>query len=77
MQNLQGVILATSQLHFSARRAKMHISISARVQQMHVNNVTMKKGRHDKQVSSQLLKNFVFIYYGNFSLIHVHAVYDK
>jgi hypothetical protein len=32
-----------------------------------------EKVRHDKQICFQILKNFIFIYYGNFSLI----VYDK
>jgi hypothetical protein len=42
MQNLHSVILATSQLSISEHCAKKCISISARVQKMHINDITMK-----------------------------------
>jgi hypothetical protein len=42
---------------------KKCLSISARVQKMHINDVTMKKYvTIDNQVCSQILQNFVFIY---------------
>jgi hypothetical protein len=72
MQNLDGGIWAMSQLPISVRCAKnayqyQHacrkcISISACMQEMHINDVTMKK-----YVTTN--KSIVFIYCGNFSWI--------
>jgi hypothetical protein len=46
-------------------------SISARVQKMHINDATMKKyvTTNKSVVKLNVLQNFVFIYYDNFSLI--------
>ena len=71
MQNLHSVILVTSQLPISARRAKKKcISISACVQTMHINDVTMKMYVTTKNYF-RILSSFVN--YGKFTLI----VYDK
>jgi hypothetical protein len=63
MQKLHGMILATSQLPISARRVKMHINISTRAQNAYQWRHN-EKVRHDKHIYSQILQNFVFIYYG-------------
>jgi hypothetical protein len=62
MQNLHSIILMTSQLPISARHAKNAY------QWCH-----NEKVHHNKQIYSQILQKFVFLYYGDFSLI----AYDR
>jgi hypothetical protein len=48
---------------------KKCISISPRVQKMHISDVTMEKYVTTNKSVVKYLRIFIFIYYGNFSLI--------
>jgi hypothetical protein len=69
MLNLYGVILTTSQLPISARRAKNAYQYQHAVQKMHINDVTITSTSQQTSLYSQILQNA--------TVISAYEIYDK